>query len=222
MDQQILERANYWATSNAFDMQTKNEIKELIEKKDKTQLTNRFYRNLEFGTGGMRGIMGAGTAMMNIYNIRKASAALSKHLIAEAAKDNEKQQLKIAISFDSRNNGREFAQAAAEVFASFGIKALITKQMRPVPMLSFMVRFFKCNAGVCVTASHNPPAYNGYKVYWSTGGQLVPPHDKKIVSYYNEINDYSSITSIPYKQALNENLVEEIGDELDTAYFKEL
>lgn len=219
MDTKIKEQAKYWATSSAFDEATNKEVSALLAENNEKELTNRFYRDLEFGTGGMRGIMGAGTAMMNIYNIRKASTALSLYLL-EVHPD--KKDMKIAISHDSRNRGREFAKASAEVFAAYGIKTLITKEMRPVPMLSFMTRHFNCQAGVCVTASHNPPVYNGYKVYWETGGQLVPPHDQNIISYYKAITDYDGLKTMPYNDALNEGLVEEVGEELDSAYFDKL
>lgn len=216
MDQDILKRAKYWAESPVFDRQTNEEVKALISANDIRQLTDRFYRDLEFGTGGMRGIMGAGTAMMNIYNIRKASLALALYLKEQYP---GKQDLTIAISHDSRLRGREFSQAACEVFAAQGIRSLITKQMRPVPMLSFMVKHYSCQAGVCVTASHNPPEYNGYKVYWSTGGQLVPPHDKNIVAKYMAIDDYGSIPRQEFAAALVSGLVKEIGEELDQSYF---
>jgi phosphoglucomutase len=216
MDSKIAARAKYWAESPVFDAQTNAEIQSLLTAGDERQLTDKFYRDLEFGTGGMRGVMGAGTAMMNIYNIRKASLALADYLLESNPRD---KPVTIAISYDSRLRGREFAEAACEVFAARGIRSLITKAMRPVPMLSFMVRHFGCQAGVCVTASHNPPEYNGYKVYWSTGGQLVPPHDGNIVARYGAIQDYGTIPRHDFRKAKEAGLIDEISDELDQAYF---
>jgi len=215
IDATILERANYWATADVFDASTRSEVAGLIASNQQKDLTDRFYRDLEFGTGGMRGILGAGTARMNIYNVRKASAALATHM----QKVFPGEKLRVAISHDSRRFSREFAKATAEVMAAYGIEALITRELRPVPMLSFMTRHFGCHAGVCVTASHNPPDYNGYKVYWQDGGQLVPPHDKAIIERYSAIKNYSDIKILPYDQALAKGLVREIGAELDEAYF---
>lgn len=211
----IMEKAQYWADSAVFDEKTRSEIKNLIAQDASDDLTDRFYKELEFGTGGMRGIMGAGSARMNIYNIRKATTALAMHI--QAAFSNG--PFSVAISYDCRINSQLFAKAAAEVLAAHGIKSFITSQMRPTPMLSYMVRYFKCHAGICVTASHNPSAYNGYKVYWNHGGQLTPPHDEAIVNLYNKISDYSSLTFMPYQEALQKGLACEVLEELDQAYF---
>lgn len=217
LDSAIAERAHYWATSTAFDAATRAEIASLIQAGDQRELTERFYRDLEFGTGGLRGILGAGTSRMNIYNVRKATHALALHV--KKAGTAKADGFKVAISHDSRRFSREFAKAAAEVLAAHGIKALITKELRPVPMLSFMVRHYGCAAGICVTASHNPPDYNGYKVYWSTGGQLVPPHDEAIIRLYGEVAGYDAIKALPYAQGIAEGLIQEIGADLDEAYF---
>jgi phosphoglucomutase len=211
----ILERAKYWATAPVFDAQTRSEIAQLIETGNAKELDDRFYRDLEFGTGGLRGILGAGTARMNYYNIRKAACALAQYV--QAAYPNKSNS--IAIAYDSRRFSREFAQATAEVMAAHRIKTYITKELRPVPMLSFFVRHFGCAAGVCVTASHNPPEYNGFKVYWTTGGQVVPPHDAEIIRRYNGITDYESIPSMPFEQAERAGLVEFIGEDIDRLYF---
>jgi phosphoglucomutase len=157
--------------------------------------------------------------MMNIYNIRKASLALADYLLSERTGSDE---IRIAISHDSRLRGREFAEAACEVFAARGIVALLTKEMRPVPMLSYMVRNFHCAAGVCVTASHNPPSYNGYKVYWNTGGQLVPPHDENIVSRYAAIRNYGEIPRLDFRRGVADGLIREVGEELDTSYRRDV
>ncbi|MBM4250395.1 MAG: phospho-sugar mutase [Deltaproteobacteria bacterium] len=215
LDPVIQERASYWATSEAFDKTTRAEVAALIDGKREKDIVDRFYRDLEFGTGGLRGIIGAGTARMNIYNVRKASTALARHL--KEAFPHE--ALKVAVSHDSRRFSRDFAKATVEVMAAHGIQALITRELRPVPMLSFMTRHFGCHAGVCVTASHNPPEYNGYKVYWQTGGQLVPPHDKAIITHYGKIKDYSDIKRMPFEEAVAKGLAREVGEELDEAYF---
>ena len=216
----ILEKIEYWSKSSAFDPQTRKEVQDLFEQNNEKELTDRFYRDLSFGTGGMRGIMGAGTCRMNIYNIGKATTALGLYL-KEYAKGRS-EQLKVAIAYDSRNNSREFAKKSAEVLAALGIQAIITRQMRPVPMLSLMVRHFKCDAGICVTASHNPPAYNGFKVYWRTGGQLTPPHDQNIIDFYNNIKSYENLESIAYDEGVTKGLIKEVLDEVDEAYFLEL
>lgn len=216
LDHVIATQANYWATAEVFDAPTRSEIASLLQAQNEKELTDRFYRDLEFGTGGMRGIIGAGSNRMNVYNIRKATLALAKHVHAEFPGERD---LCVAISHDSRRYSRVFAKAAAEVLAANGIQALITKELRPTPLLSFMVRQYKCKAGICVTASHNPPSYNGYKVYWETGGQLVPPHDDAITQIYGELKDFGEIKTIPYEQALATGMIREIGRELDEAYF---
>ncbi len=212
----ILEKAKYWTESPVFDKETHQEVARLLENKEEKELVDRFYRDLEFGTGGLRGILGAGTSRMNLYNVRKATCALSQYLLKQFKGTNF---LKVAISFDSRLFSHEFAKAAAEVLAAHGITALITKELRPVPMLSFMVRHFQCHAGICITASHNPPEYNGYKVYWQTGGQLVPPHDDAVIAEYAKIKDYKDIPFTDFKGAEQKGLIKTIGSELDEAYF---
>ena len=214
---EILKEAKYWASSSDFDSETNNEISKLLENNNSTEINNRFYKDLEFGTGGLRGIVGAGTAYMNIFNIRKASFALGQYILEQNIENKT-----IAISYDSRNHSQLFAKTAAEVFAYLGINVLITKEMRPVPMLSFMVRHFKCVAGVCITASHNPPNYNGYKVYWQTGGQITPPHDNEIINIYKNIHNYNSLPFTEYNNALKNNKIKEIKEELDSSYHSEL
>lgn len=216
LDARTHELATYWSTAPVFDAKTRADVSALLNSGNNKELTERFYRDLEFGTGGMRGIIGAGSARMNIYNVRKASAALALY-VKECHP--EMTQPKIAVSHDSRHFSREFALAACEVFAAYGIKAIITAEMRPVPMLSFMVRHFGCQAGVCVTASHNPPAYNGYKVYWDTGGQVTPPHDKAIIARYGAMTKYEDIKILPFAQAQDKGLIEIVGAEFDEIYF---
>jgi phosphoglucomutase len=215
---EIHEWAQYWATSPVFDQDTRSEIATLIQKSDTKELTERFYKDLEFGTGGLRGILGPGRNRMNLYNVRRAAQALATYV----KETFPSAQHKIAISFDSRNFSKEFAQASAEVFAGNNIQVKITKELRPVPMLSFMVRHYGCHAGVCITASHNPPNYNGFKAYWQTGGQIVPPHDKQIIQRYDAIKKYDAIPVMPFAKAVASGLVTEVGKEFDDIYFKEV
>lgn len=211
-------KALQWAQSPIFDENTCKEIQDLLDKENEAELINRFYKDLEFGTGGMRGIMGAGTFRINIYNIRKATHALALYLRSI----HQDKLITVAITYDSRHNSRTYAQTTAEVLSGHQIKTLITKEMRPVPLLSFMVRHFKCQAGVCITASHNPSQYNGYKVYWQDGSQIVPPHDKKIWQFYNGSQDLTKIPSLPFATGQKQQLIKEIGDELDSAYIEKL
>ncbi len=214
-----MERARYWATATAFDEATRKEVQDLLDRKDEQEIINRFYRDLEFGTGGLRGILGPGSCRMNLYNVRKATTAIARYL---GEFHGSGKNLSVAIAYDSRNRSREFAEAAAEVLAANGIKALITKELRPTPMLSFMTRHFGCAAGICITASHNPPEYNGYKVYWKTGGQLVPPHDQEIIRHYAAIKGYEQLKYMPFDEAKQAGLVREVGGELDEAYFAKI
>lgn len=215
----IKSQAHYWSTSAVFDLETRKEIAALMQAGDEAELRERFAGRLAFGTGGMRGILGAGSNRMNLYNVRKATQALASYLNKRFSGDEEKSA---AISFDSRQFSREFAEATAEVFAGNGIKAYITKEMRPTPMLSFMVRHFNCKGGVCVTASHNPPNYNGYKVYLETGGQIVPPHDKAIIEAYENISAYEDISLMDFSQGVKQGLIVEVGRELDDTYFEKV
>ncbi|MBF0440415.1 MAG: phospho-sugar mutase [Oligoflexales bacterium] len=214
-----MKHAKYWSENSVFDDKTRAEIKALIDRKDEKELTDRFYEDLEFGTGGLRGILGAGTNRMNIYNVKKATCAVAKYLKKTFPSDRE---LKVAISHDSRRFSREFAETTASVMAANGIKSLITKELRPVPMLSFMTKKYGCHAGICITASHNPPEYNGYKVYWTTGGQLVPPHDKGIIDVYKGIESYNDLPSIPYHEGIRSGMISEIGDQLDNDYLEKV
>lgn len=217
LDQDITSKAHYWASNPVFDAKTRSEVQNLLDSDNNAEITERFYKDLEFGTGGLRGILGAGTNRMNIYNVRRATTALAHH-VRETVKGNT--QIKVAISYDSRHYSREFAFAAAEVLAANGIKALITKDLRPTPMLSFMVRHYGCAAGICITASHNPPEYNGYKVYWDSGAQIIGPHDAAIIAKYNQLTKFEEIKSMPIEQAKTQGLCQVVGEELDEAYFK--
>ena len=215
METNIIQQAQYWASSEDFSEATRHEIKSLVDAGAESELVDRFYANLEFGTGGLRGILGAGTSRMNRYNVQKATWALARYLRQVHP---DRKDVRVAISYDSRNFSREFAEITAGVLAACQIKAIITEQLRPVPVLSFMVRKYKCQAGVCVTASHNPPAYNGYKVYWETGGQLVSPHDLKIIEIYNSITSYHAMPYKEFAQAKSCGMVEEVLKELDDDY----
>ena len=218
LDPLVLQQASLWATSSVFDLDTRTEIAQLIEAEAQTALTDRFYRSLELGTGGLRGVMGAGTAYMNVYNIRKVTTALGLYL----KKSFPHKELSVAISYDSRNRSDFFARAAAEVLAHQGIKVLLTAQMRPVPILSFMVRHYGCQAGICITASHNPPIYNGYKVYWQDGAQLTPPHDQYLIQLYDSLIDYGALPHKNFEKAKEEGRIQMVGPELDEAYFEKI
>ena len=219
MEGDLKSQAHYWATSSVFDLETRKEIQGLLDSKNEKELNERFYRDLEFGTGGLRGVLGAGTSRMNIYNVRKATQAFASYLNSFFADLPERS---IAISYDSRRFSREFAEASAEVMAANGICAYVTKELRPTPMLSYMVRHFKCQGGICITASHNPPNNNGYKVYWESGGQIVPPHDKEIITRYGSIANYEDIRLMSFSQGLEKGLIKEVGRELDDSYFEKI
>jgi len=201
-----IDKAILWLT-DTFDNETKKEIQLLIDT-DQDQLADRFYKDMEFGTGGMRGIMGAGTNRINKYTLGKATQGLSNYLIQTFPN----KQLKVAIAFDCRHNSQKFAKIVADVFSANGIKVFLFEDLRPTPELSFAVKHLNCDAGIVLTASHNPPEYNGYKVYWNDGGQIVPPHDSKIIDEVNSL-EFSEI-----KFEANENLIEVIGKKVDTVF----
>ena len=202
----ILNKAQLWLT-DTFDKKTQEEVQQLIAG-NPTQLTEHFYQDLEFGTGGMRGIMGAGTNRVNKYTLGRATQGLSNYL----NKTFPNKPLKAVIAFDCRHNSKEFAKIVADVFSANNIKVYIFEDLRATPELSFAVRHLGCDAGIVLTASHNPPEYNGYKVYWNDGGQIVPPQDNDIIAEVNRL-DFSQIN---FKA--NENLIETIGKEVDEAF----
>ena len=205
----------FWCTSPYFDEATKAEL--LAIKDDEKEITERFYRELEFGTGGLRGILGAGTNRMNIYTVRKATQGLANFIIKEHA-----QEKGVAISFDSRHMSPEFAKETALCMAANGIKAYIFPSLRPTPMLSFAVRELHCTAGVMVTASHNPPEYNGYKVYWEDGAQITAPKDVEIINEVQSITDYGALKTMSEEDAKAAGLYEVIGSEIDDKYMEAL
>lgn len=206
IDQNILDKVNIWLTPT-FDNQTQEEIKEMVTSSP-AQLEDSFYKNLEFGTGGMRGIMGAGTNRINKYTLGKNTQGLSDYLKKSFPND----AIKVVIAYDCRHNSDTLAKIVANVFSANGIKVYLFSELRPTPELSFALKYLNCHAGIVLTASHNPPEYNGYKVYWQDGGQLVPPQDGEIIKLIESL-EYSDI-----KFEANENLIEYINQEVDDAF----
>lgn len=215
----IKEKSYDWASNLAFDEETRKEISQLISNQEEKELVERFHQELSFGTGGLRGLVGSGCSRVNKYTIRKATTALCLYLKKTYG---ESKNLKVAISFDSRLTSQFFSEIASEVLTYHGIKVFLTKELRPTPLLSFMVRHFSCHAGICITASHNPSTYNGYKVYWGDGSQIVRPHDEGIINEYNGIENYNSLAFLDFKKALSQGLVNYYDEELDKAYLAEL
>lgn len=208
IDQNVLDKANIWLNGN-YDKETKNTIKDYLEN-NPTELIESFYRDLEFGTGGLRGIMGVGTNRMNKYTVGAATQGFCNYLKANFQ---EVEQLKVAIAFDSRNNSPYFAQITADVFSANGIKVYLFENLKPTPQLSFAIRQFGCQGGIVITASHNPKEYNGYKAYWDDGGQLISPHDKNVI---NEVNKIESVDHIKFNG--NDDLIEVLNDDFDQVY----
>ena len=206
---------NQWLENPYFDEATKEELKAI--KDDENEIKERFYMDLEFGTAGLRGIIGAGTNRMNIYVVRRATQGLANYI----AKVDKKSQ-GVAIAYDSRHMSPEFAQEAALCLAANGIKAYIFETLRPTPELSFAVRHLGCVAGINVTASHNPPEYNGYKVYWEDGAQITPPHDTGIMGEVKAISDWNTVKTMDKEDAVKAGLFEVIGQAVDDAYMAEL
>ena len=210
MDSYIKSKAEEWLNSN-IDEGSKREIRKMLNAADPTELTDAFYQDLEFGTGGLRGIMGVGSNRMNKYTVGKATQGLSNYLL----KTFPGQEIRVAIAHDSRNNSAFFAETAASVFSANGIRVYFFEALRPTPELSFAVRHLKCKSGVVITASHNPKEYNGYKAYWDDGGQVVPPHDGNII---DEVNRIRSIDEVRFEK--REELIYPIGTELDEKYLQ--
>lgn len=208
MEQNIIAKANEWLTPT-FDQDTQNQIKEMMANAPK-ELEESFYKNLEFGTGGMRGIMGVGTNRINKYTLGKNTQGLANYMLQSFPNE----QLKVAIAYDCRHNSNTLAKVVADVFSANGIHVYLFSDMRTTPELSFTVRHLKCHAGIVLTASHNPPEYNGYKVYWQDGGQLVPPQDDEIIQRIESL-DYTAI-----KFTANDSLIEYIDTAVDAAFVK--
>ena len=210
-----LEEYKNWCNIPIFDEKIKNELKE-IENNEK-EIEDRFYKSLEFGTAGLRGIMGAGTNRMNKYTIMKATQGLANFIIKEKG-----QNKGVAIAYDSRNMSKEFSKYSALCLNANGIKTYVFDSLRPVPELSFAVRKLGCIAGIMITASHNPPKYNGYKVYWEDGAQITSPKDKQIIAEVNNVEDYEEIKIITKQEAVEKGLYNVINKEVDNAYIEEL
>ncbi len=208
IDSTILEKAKSWLTNN-FDKNTKKQVQYFIDN-DPKELADAFYRDLEFGTGGLRGIMGVGTNRMNKYTVAMATQGLANYLLKMFPAE---KPVKVAIAYDSRNNSKEFAQISADVLSANGIKVFLFSELRPTPVLSFTVRYLRCQGGIVITASHNPKEYNGYKVYWDDGGQLVNPHDKNVIAEVQKIKSIADVKMI----AVEKN-IKFIGEEIDKAY----
>lgn len=208
-----LDKYNLWLNSNHIDEETKKELKGI---EDNTEIEDRFYKDLEFGTGGLRGIIGAGSNRMNIYTVGKATQGFSDYL-------NKKYETSsVAIAYDSRIMAKEFAKAAALNFAANNIKVYLFDSLRPTPMLSFAVRHLNCKGGVVITASHNPKKYNGYKVYGDDGGQVTDTAAKEIIECVNSINDFENIMTINEEEAISKNLLQYVGEEVDKAYIEKV
>lgn len=201
--------AQQWLNSDCYDAETQKAVKALLENPDKTELIDSFYRTLEFGTGGLRGIMGPGTNRMNIYTVGAATQGLSNYLNMNF-KDLD--QISVVVGHDCRNNSRLFAETAAKIFSANGIKVYLFDDMRPTPEMSFAIRHFGCQSGIILTASHNPKEYNGYKAYWDDGAQVLAPHDKGIIDEVNKVN----VEDIKFEG--NPELIEIIGKEIDKIY----
>ena len=210
----VMETYQFWCEDSYFDENTKEELKAIAG--DEKEIEDRFYKNLEFGTGGLRGVIGAGTNRMNIYTVRKATQGLANFILKENA-----QEKGVAIAFDSRRMSPEFSKEAL-CLAANGIHAYLFESLRPTPMLSFALRKLGCTAGIVVTASHNPTEYNGYKVYWEDGAQVTAPKDTEIIDCVNAIEDFTTIRTMSEEEAKKAGLLTIIGKEIDDAYMEEL
>lgn len=213
--QNSLEKAREWSENSYFSKESRQEIKDLLLAENSKEIEERFYKDLEFGTGGMRSILGQGLNRINTYTIRKATQAICFEILAQKSPSPS-----VCISYDSRIMSFELAQSAAEVFAGNGIKAYIYKHLNPVALLSFAIRHHHSQAGVMVTASHNPPEYNGYKVFWSDGAQVTPPNDQNIINNYNAINDFSTIKLLSFEEAQRIRMIAWIEDSVEEIYYK--
>ena len=211
--QRVQSKAQTWLNSTVIDDTTKAEVKSLLTKQDSKELIDNFYKDLEFGTGGLRGVMGAGSNCMNQYTVGVATQGLANYL----NKNFTGKTIQVAIAHDSRNNSRFFAEVTANVFSANGIKVFMFSELRPTPLLSFAIRYLKCQSGVVITASHNPKEYNGYKAYWVDGGQVVPPHDKNIIKEVESITSFEQVKFTP-----NPANIITIGPEVEQAYYAEV
>ena len=210
---QVTEKANKWLGAE-YDAETREAVKAMLESEDKTELIESFYKDLEFGTGGLRGIMGAGTNRMNIYTVGAATQGLANYLkVAFADLD----EIKVVVGHDVRNNSRKFAEIVADIFSANGIKVYLFDSCRPTPEISFAIRHLGCQSGVIITASHNPKEYNGYKAYWNDGAQMIAPHDVNTINYVNEVKSVSEI-----KFEGDKSKIQIIGEDIDTVYLEKI
>ena len=209
------EQYDFWLKDSYFDEKTKAELQAISG--DEKEIEDRFYKDLEFGTGGLRGVIGAGTNRMNIYTVRKATQGLANYIIKQGGRDRG-----VAIAYDSRRMSPEFADEAALCLAANGIRAYVFDALRPTPELSFALRTLHCISGIVITASHNPPEYNGYKAYWEDGAQVTAPKDKEIIAEVKAVTDYHSVKTMDKKDAMDQGLYVVIGKEIDDAYMAEL
>jgi phosphoglucomutase len=212
MEQRAIDQAKKWVANSYFDEADRTEIQGLLDSNNTKELVELFYKDLEFGTGGIRSILGLGTNRINKYNIRKASQAVASTVLAA------NQSMSVAISYDSRKFSLEFAKEAASVFAGNGLEVYIYERLNPVALLSYSLRHHKCQAGIMVTASHNPPEYNGYKVFWNDGAQVTPPNDKKIIDTYNELQDFNTIQYLDFEQGVSDNKIHWVGQDVEDLY----
>ena len=208
----VKKKAQVWLDGN-YDEATKSAVRAMLENSDTTDLVESFYKDLEFGTGGLRGIMGVGTNRMNIYTVGSATQGLSNYLKKEFAG----QEISVVVGHDSRNNSRLFAESAADIFSANGIKVYLFEALRPTPEISFAIRHLGCQSGIVITASHNPKEYNGYKAYWSDGAQVIAPHDHNII---NEVNKIKSVDEIKFEG--NKELIQIIGEDIDSVYLDKI
>ncbi|MDR2806185.1 MAG: phospho-sugar mutase [Dysgonamonadaceae bacterium] len=211
--QQVRAKANTWL-SDSYDAETRKRVQELLDKEDTTDLIESFYKDLEFGTGGLRGIMGAGSNRMNIYTVGAATQGLANYLKKEFF---HLPQISVVVGHDCRNNSRLFAETSAGIFAANGIKVYLFPELRPTPEISYAIRKLGCQSGICITASHNPKEYNGYKAYWDDGAQVIAPHDKNIIA---EVNKISSVKEIKFKAL--PGLIELLNGKIDEDYIRDL
>ena len=209
------EQYQEWLTNPYFDEETKQELKAIAD--NENEIKERFYKDLEFGTAGLRGVIGAGTNRLNIYTVRKATQGLANYILQKGL-----QEKGVAIAYDSRRMSPEFADEAALCLNANGIKAYVFESLRPTPELSYAVRKLNCVAGINITASHNPPEYNGYKVYWEDGAQITPPHDKGIMDEVKKVTDFNTVKTMTLEAAKAAGLYVVIGSEIDDAYMEEL
>lgn len=211
--QEVIAKANIWLGS-AYDSRTRAQVQEMLDNEDKTELIESFYKTLEFGTGGLRGIMGAGTNRMNQYTVGAATQGLANYLKKSYA---SREKISVAIGYDCRNNSRFFARIAADIFSANGIYVYLFDELRPTPEMSFAIRHLACQSGIILTASHNPKEYNGYKAYWEDGAQVVAPHDRNII---NEVNAIAKVEDIRFEG--NPALITTIGADIDKLYIEKI